>query len=87
MAATISQEDTIVAEEPTPNHVYEFDTEAVLAGLSGALQSRGFEVIEGMPAGVWWLHSVEERDVAFAALAAALEEVVAANFREVPEED
>jgi len=73
-----------VTQEPVnKDHVYELDVDAILAALPTALTDRGFEVIEGNPSGLWWLHSAEERDVAFEALSAALTRVVADHFREI----
>lgn len=73
-----------MTQEPVKkDHVYELDVDAILAALPAALTDRGFEVIEGNPTGLWWLHSAEERDVAFEALSAVLTGVVADHFHEV----
>ena len=77
-----------MTQEPVKKvHVYEFDIDAILAALPAALTDRGFEVIEGNPSGLWWLHSVEERDVAYEALSAVLTEVVGGHFHEVDQSE
>ena len=75
--------ERVTQEAVKKEHVYELDVDGILAALPEALTDRGFEVIEGNPSGLWWLHSAEERDVAFEALAAALTGVVAEHFREI----
>ncbi len=66
-----------------PQHVYELDTDALMAGLQRALEERGYEVIEQAPAGVWWLTTGHEPSVAAGELAAILKRLIAERMQEV----
>jgi hypothetical protein len=38
-----------------PRRVYELDTDGLLADLMARLADEGFDVVEQIPVGVWWI--------------------------------
>ncbi|MDQ2743698.1 MAG: hypothetical protein M3Z66_15590 [Chloroflexota bacterium] len=66
-----------------PQHVYELDTDALMAELQRALEERGYEVIERAPAGVWWLTTVHDSSTAAGEVAEIVKRLIAERMQEV----
>ncbi len=64
-------------------HVYELDTDALMADLQRALEERGYEVVERAPAGVWWLTTGHTPNVAAGELAEITQRLIAERMQEV----
>jgi hypothetical protein len=64
-------------------HVYELDTDALLATLQAMLRRNGIDAREQIPAGVWWLHSDQPRDAIGRELTDIFRQVVSKSLREI----
>lgn len=64
-------------------HVYELDTDALLAALQGALEEHGYEVIEQAPTGVWWLTTGHDSSRATDEVAEIVKRLIAEQMQEV----
>jgi hypothetical protein len=64
-------------------HVYELDTDALMATLQTMLRRNGIDVREQIPAGVWWLHSDQPRDAIRRELTDIFGQIVSGSLREI----
>ncbi len=64
-------------------HVYELDTDALMADLQRALEEHGYEVIEKAPAGVWWLTTGHDSSTATGEVAELVKHLIAERMHEV----
>ena len=64
-------------------HVYELDTDALLANLQAMLRQNGIDAREQIPAGVWWLHSDQRRDEIERRLTETFGQIVSESLREI----
>ncbi len=64
-------------------HVYELDTDALMAGLQHALEERSYEVVEQAPAGVWWLTTAHGPSTATGEVAELVSRLIAELMQEV----
>lgn len=66
--------------------VYELDVEEVITDLVRALNDRGIDVVEQVPAGVWWFRTDEDRASLCRRMADAFHELVCAGLHDIPQE-
>ena len=68
-------------------HVYELDADAVVAGLFDELIRRGNDVVEQVPAGVWWVTTDKDARTVSMEISAAFADLVARGLREIEQDD
>lgn len=64
-------------------HVYELDTDTILAALQRKLLEDGVDVREQTPAGIWWFHTAQDKADVCRRTAEAFRQVMAGHLAEV----
>ena len=67
-------------------YVYELDAEAIVKDLLAALSDRGEDVVEQVPAGVWWFRTRKDRDTVTADIVGAFGALVRGNLRTIEQD-